>query len=112
MRMNMDPLKPTTSTLAPAISHIAETAAALSSELSANVSPTGQNPRQSLKERHTVQWVLDAPDRLEQLLLDDKSEEAQRDWDLVRALLDKWQGVHGVDSIRKACEKVLSAVET
>jgi hypothetical protein len=110
--MNMDPLTPTTSTLAPAISHIAETAATLSRELATNVPANGapialRHP----KAVQTVQWVLDAPDRLEQLLLDDKRDEAQKDWETVRALLDKWEGVKGVEDIRIACEKALSAVD-
>lgn len=112
MRMNMDPLTPTTSTLAPAISHIAEIATTLSSELAAHVpASNGQNLLRSSKQRQTVQWVLDAPERLEQLLLDDKKDEAQKDWVAVRELLDTWQGVAGVDAVRAACERALSAVE-
>jgi hypothetical protein len=110
--MNMDPLTPTTSTLAPAISHIADTAAALSSELAAHVPPeNGHAILKRKKQRDTVAWILATPDRLEQLLLHDKREEAQKEWDTVRALLDKWQGVRGVASVRDACEKVLSTVD-
>lgn len=112
MRTNMDPLTPTTSTLAPAISHIAETAAALSSELSAHVPPSNNGSMlRRPQERQTVQWVLDAPDRLEQLLLDDKKDEAQKDWTDVQSLLDKWKGVQGVEDVRTACEKVFATVD-
>jgi hypothetical protein len=109
--MNMDPLTPTTSTLAPAISHIAETAASLSSELTAHVPAKGAPSLRSPKQRQTVQWVLDAPDRLEQLLLDDNKDEAQKQWKAVQDLLDKWEGVQGVEVVRTACEKVLSTVD-
>ena len=109
MRTNMDPLTPTTSTLAPAISHIAETTATLSVELAAHAPVRGtQTALQDLKARKTVQWVLDTPERLEQLLLDDKREEAENDWRSVRTLLDKWEGTKGVEAIRAACEKALS----
>jgi len=112
MRTNMDPLTPTTSTLAPAISHIAETAATLSNELAVHVPSTeGTAVLRQPKERQTVQWVLDAPDRIEQLLLDDKKDEAKKDWDIVRNLLDTWKGVQGVEEVRSACEKVLNTVD-
>lgn len=108
----MDPLTPTTSTLAPAISHIAETAAALSNELAAHIPANkARDALRQPKERQTVQWVLDAPERLEQLLLNDKKDEAQKDWDSVRTLLDKWKDVQGVEEIRISCEKTLSAVK-
>jgi hypothetical protein len=105
----MDPLTPTTSTLAPAISHIAETATSLSRELAAHV-PAKTELRRP-QERQTVQWVLDAPERLEQLLLDDQKDEAREEWAMVENLLDKWQGVEGVEAVRLACEKVLSDVD-
>lgn len=107
----MDPLTPTTSTLAPAISHIAETAGTLSNELSAHVpAEKSKDVLRQSKERQTVQWVLDTPERLEQLLLDDKKDEAHRDWDAVRILLDRWNGIQGVEDVRVSCEKALGAV--
>jgi len=107
----MDPLTPTTSTLAPAISHIAETAATLSNDLTAHipVSRSQDAVRQS-KERQTVQWVLEAPERLEQLLEAGKKDEAAKDWDTVKGLLDSWQGVEGVEDIKEACQKTLTSV--
>jgi hypothetical protein len=112
MRTNMDPLTPTTSTLAPAISHIAEIAATLSNDLATHVpAKKGADVWRQSSERQTVQWVLDAPDRLEQLLLDDREAEAHKDWDTVRALLENWKGVEGVDQIRTSCEKALNAVD-
>jgi len=109
MRMNMDPLTPTTSTLAPAISHIAETATTLSNELAANV-PPAKDPEveKKRKQRETVKWVLDAPRRLGELVEKGKEEAAKKEWDVVRGLLDKWKGVSGTEEVRKACEQVFA----
>jgi vacuolar protein sorting-associated protein 51 len=105
----MDPLTPATSTLAPAISHIAETAATLSRELSEQVrrqehaADVGRTPR----EVQTVRWVLDAPRRFQQLLAEDGRAEAEDEWKTVRALLDKWSGVDGASDVKRQCERVL-----
>lgn len=105
----MDPLTPTTSTLAPAISYIAETAATLSNDLTAHVPASrSQDVIRQSKERRTVQWVLDAPDRLEHLMDDGHRDEAARDWETVQGLLDTWKGVEGVEDIRAACQNVLA----
>ena len=125
MRTNMDPLAPTTSTLSPAISHIAETAASLSSSLldktalSPNITPgiTVQDTtnREDLKQKvsqETVRWVLDAPRRLRWLISDGKVEEAEADWAEVVALLDKWQSVQGVQELRIQCENIIKNPET
>jgi hypothetical protein len=108
----MDPLTPTTSTLAPAISHIAETATTLSRELEQNL-PAPKDPEVEKKGRQqeTVRWVLDAPRRLQELIAKDKVEEAMSEWDTVRGLLDKWKGVQGTESVQNACLEVLRQVE-
>jgi len=111
MRTNMDPLTPTTSTLSPAISHIAETAVTLSNEL-ANHVPPPKDPEIEVKrkQRQTVRWVLDAPGRLQQLIDEGKHDEANREWDVVGGLLDKWKGVPGVSDVWKACEGAMTSV--
>jgi hypothetical protein len=112
MRTNMDPLTPATSTLAPAISHIAETTAALSTQLSEHVPPqkTPDSGRKE-KEKQTVKWVLDAPRRLTQSNQEGRRSDAEKDWDTIRALLDKWKDVSGVQEVRAACEKAMEVVE-
>jgi len=105
----MDPLTPATSTLAPAISHIAETAATLSRELSEQV---GREERAAdaggrTREVQTVRWVLDASRRLQQLLEEGRRSEAEDEWKTVRALLEKWSGVDGVSEVMRQCERVL-----
>ncbi|KAB8073709.1 Vps51/Vps67-domain-containing protein [Aspergillus leporis] len=115
MRQSMDergaPLT-MTKTLGPAIAFVAETAGGLIQE--------GEEQRRRMKEvkgkdevgrrraeKETVRWVLGAPVRLERLIGEGKWEEAEKDWDEVRGLLGKWQGVKGVKEVREACEKVM-----
>ncbi|KAL2815503.1 Vps51/Vps67-domain-containing protein [Aspergillus granulosus] len=117
MRQSMDergaPLT-MTKTLGPAIAFVAETAAGLIQE--------GEELRRRMKEakgsagdalegqaaeKETVKWVLAAPKRLEGLVKDGKRADAEEDWDEVRKLLEKWEGVKGVAEVRQACEKVM-----
>ena len=126
MRSNMDPLTPPTSTLSPAISHIAETAASLSTALNGQGGTTdgdlrsGNEPgvsaerksQQQLQQQHeTVRWVLGAPRRLRIMLNAGKAEEAADDWREVRRLLGKWEGVRGVEEIRDECVKIIGLSE-
>ncbi|KKK27194.1 hypothetical protein ARAM_007280 [Aspergillus rambellii] len=115
MRQSMDergaPLT-MTRTLGPAIAFVAETAGGLIQE--------GEELRQRMRdakamaeaqsrkaEKDTVRWVIAAPDRLERLVAEGKKEEAEKDWEEVRNLLEKWPGVKGVVEVREACEKVM-----
>lgn len=119
MRTNMDPLTPATSTLSPAISHIAETAAALSASITEHAMPKsrsssplsadGGNKKIDEKEtqRQTVRWVLDAPRRLRAKTADGNVNEAKKDWEEIKGLLEKWGGVKGVEEVRNACEEAL-----
>lgn len=114
MRANMAPLAPQTSTLMPAISHIAQAA----EELALRAADTSRNGvgrdtsadgrktedrAKHRKDRAAVRWVLDTPRRIK------KSGPEKADWTQVRSLLDKWQGegVVGVDKVRIACERAL-----
>ncbi|KAK3062730.1 hypothetical protein LTS18_003474 [Coniosporium uncinatum] len=114
MRTNMDPLTPATSTLSPAISHIAETASALSSSLAERAGPianseSAANSAAEDKERQkqTVRWVLDAPQRIRILVSDEKPDAARAEWEEVHPLLDKWNGVQGVEELKRECEQIL-----
>ena len=109
MREKMDPVTPTTSTLTPAIGHIAETAASLSNELRkshAAPSPDMEAQKKKQEQQATVRWVLAAPSRLRVLVGDGRREEAERQWEDVQGLLEKWSGVRGVEEVRRACLKV------
>ncbi|KAL9595842.1 MAG: hypothetical protein Q9179_004833, partial [Wetmoreana sp. 5 TL-2023] len=114
MRTNMDPLTPTTSTLSPAISHIAETAASLAESLQdqsveggdAKV-PEDDMVLRKQRQRETVRWVLAAPNRLQSLLEQGRKEEATKDWEKVKGLLEKWQDVPGAIEVKEQCVKVM-----
>lgn len=123
MRGNMDPLAPTTHTLGPAIAHIAETAASLSSSMQTlqkkpdglgidiNVQGEPQEEEEAVKKRvqqDTVKWVLGTPRRLRDLMDQEQEEEAAKDWEEVSKILDKWKNVAGVDDLRAACESILN----
>ncbi|KAF2838563.1 hypothetical protein M501DRAFT_934410 [Patellaria atrata CBS 101060] len=113
MRSNMDPLTPTTNTLSPAISHIAETAAALSSSLidrtpaPPKITADDISPPTQQRQKQTVKWVLAAPTRLRSLVASGDIDSAEEDWAEVKNLLNKWDGVQGVDEVRKRCEAAL-----
>lgn len=117
MRTNMGPLTPTTSTLSPAISHIAETAASLSSSLPMQASLDAQGEWQDVEDQgammtkqsqqETVRWVLAAPRRLRTLIGERRQKEAAGDWLEVRRLLGKWAEVDGVEGIRNECMEIM-----
>ncbi|KAF2827291.1 hypothetical protein CC86DRAFT_209060 [Ophiobolus disseminans] len=122
MRGNMDPLAPTTHTLGPAISHIAEVAASLSSSmqgLQTKAEGLGISVRveqdageaeaaaQKQIQKDTVRWILDTPRRLRELIEEDQDEEAERDWEEVSKTLGKWKDVAGVQALRAECEVII-----
>ena len=111
----MDPLTPTTSTLEPAIAHIAETVRGLAGSLQETTVDVdgrekgqGEEARKVKKaQQDTVRWVLATPDRLQGLLDEGESEEANKDWAEVHGLLKKWEGVKGVEKLESQCLKVM-----
>lgn len=114
--MNMDPLTPATSTLSPAVSHIAETAALLAKSFRDRASASniegaegGRESKNSRRrqEQATVRWVLAAPTRL-RAMLETGGEEAAKEWTEVQRLLGKWEGVAGVEELRSTCMKIMS----
>lgn len=123
MRGNMDPLAPTTHTLGPAIAHIAETAASLSSSMQGlQKQPEGLGidihiqgePKQEeeaarkRRQQETVRWVLGTPRRLRDLVNQEQEEEAAEEWEEVSRILDQWKNVAGVEELRAACESILN----
>ncbi|MCJ1293766.1 hypothetical protein MMC34_005321 [Xylographa carneopallida] len=116
MRVNMDPLTPTTSTLSPAIAHIADTAASLASALQERVvtvprivanGGVAAEEDEKRRQRQTVRWVLEAPRRLRELVDRGQGEAAERDWREVEALLNRWKGVGGAEEVRRECGRSL-----
>lgn len=108
----MDPLAPATSTLSPAISHIAETASTLSSALVDRTS-RAQSATASAKrsddqiKKQTVKWVLQTPERMERHLAEGRKPAAEKEFDDVAPLLERWKTVDGVEELRKKCESLL-----
>ena len=111
----MDPLTPTTSTLAPAISHIADTAeklASASSDPNFSIGNTDTNtisPKGIKNKVATVRWACLAPERYRGLIAKGDREIAEKDWKRVRGLLDTWQkqGVSSARELIKTCEEAL-----
>ncbi|QIX00193.1 hypothetical protein AMS68_005710 [Peltaster fructicola] len=109
MRTNMDPLAPTTSTLTPAISHIAATATALSESIrSQHGTFMDSDASRKAAEQKTVRWVLAAPERIKALVLAGQREGAEAQWIQVETLLNKWSAVTGVERVRAACQEALA----
>ena len=96
----MDPMAPVTTTLEPAVKHIADVAKSIADSRNA-----GDVEKERQKE--VVRWVLGAPERLKGLKEQGKKEEMRKEWDEVRELLDKWEGVKGVDEVRRKCQDVV-----
>jgi hypothetical protein len=127
MRGNMDPLAPTTHTLGPAISHIAETAASLSSSLHDSHQSKEEGLGISIRveqdegakveadkkrrQKDTVKWVLDTPRRLREMIDRDQDEEADKEWEEVSRILDKWKHAAGVTELREQCEAIMEEEE-
>ncbi len=112
MRERMETRRMETSTLTPAIGHIAETASALSNDLfkkppSSQVDEADVERKKRNDQQGTVRWVLACPRRIDGLVERGKHEEAEQDWKEVSALLDRWSGVRGVEDVRKQCLQAL-----
>ncbi|KAK5685852.1 hypothetical protein LTS10_001965 [Elasticomyces elasticus] len=104
MREKMDPLTET-STLMGDIEQIAETASRLSEQM--KTQHGGDTGRQA--QQQTVKWVLGAPGRLRQMVAEGKAEDANVQWEEVSRLLSKWDGVKGVEQVRRGCLDALQS---
>jgi hypothetical protein len=127
MRGSMDPLTPTTHTLGPAISHIAQTAASLSSSMH-NIQPqpgglgiqihiesdehdkrvSEEELQKKKKQKDTVKWVLNTPRRLRNMLDEGQDVQAQNEWDEVSNMLNRWGNVAGVQELKDECEQIMN----
>ncbi|KAF8424044.1 Vps51/Vps67-domain-containing protein [Tirmania nivea] len=105
MRSSMEPLTPATSTLEPAISHIAEISSSLTSTIHSLPPPQAHTlnaANLAKSKRETVKWALAAPERIQGLVKEGKKEEAEKEWGVVKGMLDKWgDGVKGVKELRE-----------
>ncbi|KAK5690443.1 hypothetical protein LTR97_012311 [Elasticomyces elasticus] len=106
MREKMDPLTET-STLMGDIERIAERASRLSEQM--KTQHGGDTRRQA--QQQTVNWVLGAPDRLRQMVVEGSVEDANAQWEEVSQLLSKWDGVKGVEQVRRGCLDALKSLQ-
>ncbi|KAF2859544.1 hypothetical protein K470DRAFT_249021 [Piedraia hortae CBS 480.64] len=100
MREKMDPATET-QRLASDIKRIAEAAAELSNEMGRRQSDGNTSKRQ--QQQQVAQWVLDAPQRLQNMMSEGKSKQAHAEWERVSSLLERWKLVKGVEQTRSAC---------
>ncbi|KAK6352799.1 hypothetical protein TWF696_004802 [Orbilia brochopaga] len=85
MRSNMDPLTPATTTLLPAIAHIASVSESLVASVHVHDDAT--------RHRASVRHVLAAPDRMAALLANGQREAAEREWGDAKRCVARWKGV-------------------
>ncbi|KAK5995695.1 Vacuolarsorting-associated-like-like protein [Cladobotryum mycophilum] len=106
MRANMDPLNPMASTLDPAITQIYSQASAIRESLRESIPPPDSDEAQQREEQQRRQRtrelaieVLATPERLRALVKEGKMNEARRQWEMPRRLLEVWKqkGVGGDD---------------
>jgi hypothetical protein len=106
MRASMDPLNPMATTLDPAIAHIYSQASAIQESMRKSVpSPDSEEGKareaqqQRQRTRQLAIEVLATPERLQLLVKEGKFEEARRQWEMPRRLLEAWKekGVGGDD---------------
>ncbi|KAG8529358.1 uncharacterized protein KY384_005994 [Bacidia gigantensis] len=117
MRENMGPLMPKDGSLSEDVGKIAGMAGELAMKAQGPYvkkdqekigSENEESRLRKKREAETVRWVLEAPQRLESLIGQGKRSEAATDWNEIRELLNKWQGVRGVEEIRRRCEKAVA----
>ncbi len=73
-----------------------------------DVDEEGRERRSRRKERQVVRWVLDAPDRIASMVEKGKREDAEMDFARVKRILDDWEGVRGVEEVRRQCQQAMS----
>jgi hypothetical protein len=100
MRENVDPMAPVTTTLEPAVRHIADTAVRIADQRKATRGDESG-------KRELVKRVLGAAERLKGLREEGRQEDARREWGEVKQLLGKWEGVKGVEEVRRECVEVM-----
>lgn len=80
-----------------------------------NAAEEGRRARKAAKEqqkkKELVRWILDAPNRLRDMLDKGQLDEARKDCELVQKYLDRWKGVRGVEEVRQACTNIMAAAE-
>ena len=71
-------------------------------------SDSGSKGDKHNQQKATVRWVLGTPRRIEQALNDGDRDRAEKNWNEVKPLLDKWKGVKGTQDLVTKCESLLA----
>ncbi|PNS21352.1 Vacuolar protein sorting-associated protein 51 [Sphaceloma murrayae] len=111
MRGNMDPLKPTFTTLTPAISHIATTAKSISDTTDSTSTRVAEESQRERQQR-LVQYVLATPTRLRELLASGNTEAATEDWTKTDRILEQWKNVPGASTVREECVGIMQSKDS
>ncbi|EXJ73430.1 uncharacterized protein A1O5_03190 [Cladophialophora psammophila CBS 110553] len=67
--------------------------------------------RRKRTQKEIVRWALDAPVRMQQMIDQGQKEDAEREYSSVTEVLDKWNGVDGVEELRRKCTKVMQSAK-
>lgn len=67
--------------------------------------------REKRRQKKMVKWALAAPGRLQRMVALGKRDEAVREYHYVTELLDKWDGVGGVEELKAECAKVMESAK-
>lgn len=136
MRASMEPLAPTTSTLEPAIAHIAEVSGRLVGGSSVGdagkekgkkgkVEEEGEGGKEEgeeeeeeevdeeklRKQKEAVRWALQAPEQITKLLASERKEDAQRVWERLQQCCAQWEGVSGTKELLERGTKAWQGTE-
>ncbi|KIX00928.1 uncharacterized protein Z518_09993 [Rhinocladiella mackenziei CBS 650.93] len=65
--------------------------------------------REKRRQKETVQWALDAPSRLQNMIAQGRRDAAMKEYKSVIGLLDQWKGVGGVNELRAKCENTMES---
>ncbi|KAM7220712.1 Vps51/Vps67 domain containing protein [Rhypophila decipiens] len=123
MRNTMDPLNPMASTLDVVVAKIYEEASGIREELRRNLSPPGEveerpegDAERRAQTRALAVEVLKVPDRLRLLMKEGKDEEARRQWEMPRRLLERWKekglGGDDVDELIREGDSIVGSPRT
>ncbi|KAL7790274.1 Vps51/Vps67 domain-containing protein [Trichoderma ceciliae] len=118
MRANMDPLNPMATTLDPAIAHIYSQASAIQESLRKSVPPPDSDEGRAREAQQRLQRtrqlaieVLATPGRLQALVKEGRFEEATRQWEMPRRLLEAWrQKAVGGDDVQACIDEGDAAI--
>ena len=76
--------------------------------LGAEEAGVGEEGRKRKREKGVVRWVLGAPERIAGLFREGRREDAEMEFARVKRVLDQWEGVSGVDEVRRHCQQAMS----